>query len=177
MQTAQKYNKKYKITKTIKDAYPLYKNNNPNSVDKTTFVKICKEFNKKIIEKIINTSFELRLPYRLGFLRVRKCLGKIEVVAGKLNTVRLKPDWNACWEYWYKIYEGKTRNEIIAIPNKKLIYHYNDETNGYYYKFFWDRRECVIRNQAMYKFRPTMGVKKILTLHIQNEDRTNDFYE
>ena len=177
MQKARKYNKKYKVTKTIKDAYKLYKEDNLNGVDKSTFVKVCKEFNKLLIQQVIENSFEYRLPYRLGFLRVKKCKNVIEVVDGKINTVRLKPDWDACWDYWNRIYEGKTRAEIVAIPNKKLIYHYNDSTDGYYYKFFWDRKQCAIKNQAMYKFRPTMGVKKLLTAHLYDEDRLNDYYE
>lgn len=174
---ARNYNKKYKVTKTIKDAYNIYREDNPIGVNKKVFVKVCQEFNKLIMNKIVNQSFEFRLPYRLGFLRVKKCRQTIEIIDNKLNTVRLKPDWKSCWEYWYKIYPDMTRADIVAIPNKKLIYHYNDDTNGYYYRYYWDRRQCVVKNQALYKFRPTMGVKKLLITNLQDEDRINDFYE
>jgi len=178
MQTTRKYNKKYKLTKTLKDSYKTYKKDNPKGVSAKIFVSICKKFNKKVIDKIVYQSFEFRIPHQLGFIRVKKCVTTIEVTEdGKLNTTRLKPDWKACWEYWYKIYPGKTRQEIVDIPDKKLIYHYNDDTDGFYYKFYWDRRVSNVRNQSLYKFRPTMGVKQILKDRLRNEDYTNDYYE
>ena len=48
---------------------------------------------------------------------------KIEpkIVDGKLDKNKLAPDWNTTWNYWYKTYPNKTKEEIIQIDNKKLI--------------------------------------------------------
>ena len=73
------------------EAYKYYKNNTIEElqVDKQTYRKVCDEFNKLFIDEILICSEEMRLPYRLGTIRVKKSKMKYD------DKNKLKIDWAA----------------------------------------------------------------------------------
>lgn len=169
------------------DSYKFYKKEvGRNGVDKLLYANICKEFNKRISDKIIRKSFEFRLPYRLGFLRIKAVKQNIIIKDGKIDTSRMGVDWKATWEYWNSIYPDKTRKEIKSIPNKKLIIHTNEHTDGYYFRWYWDRRQSNVKNYTAYVFEPVKGGirddkyyygRKGVPKWVKSEDMNNYYYE
>ena len=58
-------------------------------VDKQIYRKVCDEFNKLFIDEVLISSEEMRLPYRLGTIRVKKSKMKYD------DKNKLKIDWAA----------------------------------------------------------------------------------
>jgi hypothetical protein len=119
-------------------------------VDKQIFREICDEFNKLMIEKILLNSEEIRLPYRLGALRVKKSKMKYD------DKNKLKIDWAA---------------------SKKLgkrIYHLNDHTGGYKYRFYWTKG--IVKNITAYSFIPTRTNTRTLASILKDKNRQLDYF-
>ena len=88
---------KYKLDYGIRDVYDLYRDQQIakglKPVDRKVFRKVIYRFNKEICEAMVNNALEYKMPFRLGYLRVRKHKTKIKIDSdGKLITKHLKPD-------------------------------------------------------------------------------------
>lgn len=179
--------KRMEITAGLYDAYYMYKKEvGRNGISRQVYSDLCQEFNKRLSDKMVRESLEFRMPYRLGFLRVKAIKQQVIIKDGKLDTTRMPIDWPACWEYWHEIYPGKSREEIKSIPNKKLIVHTNEHSDGYMMKWYWDRRQCNIKNYTAYKYSAVKGGvskdgyyygKRGLSTWIKSDERDNYYYE
>jgi len=134
------------------DAYKYYKKNviPELQVDKQTFRKICDEFNKEFIEEILRNSEEIRFPYRLGTLRIKKSKMK---------------------------YDDKNKLKIDWAQSKKLgkrIYHLNDHTGGYKYRFYWSKG--IVKNITAYSFIPTRTNTRTLASILKDKERELDYF-
>ena len=101
--------------------------------------RVCEEFNKLIIDGILLKAKEFKMPYRLGTLRILK--KEMNYSAGKN---KLKIDW-------------KATNE-----NGKVIYHLNDHTDGFNYRWFWSKKTAIVKNKTIYSFQATRTNKRRL---------------
>jgi len=164
---------KYNIDYNIDDIYKHYhakqiKNNKPVT-EKIIFKKIINYFNKEICRNIVEKSVEYRLPYRLGYLRIRKHKTRLIVSPdGKLKTNHMYPNWEATKNLW--------KNNEEARKNKKIVFHTNDHTNKFYYKWYWDKRACNIRNSSVYSIIMSRTNKRLIAKAIKNNDKI-DYYE
>jgi len=134
------------------DVYKYYKSNviPELQVDKQTFRKICDEFNKEVIERILRSSEEVRFPYRLGTLRIKKSKMK---------------------------YDDKNKLKIDWAQSKKLgkrIYHLNDHTGGYKYRFYWAKG--IVKNITAYSFIPTRTNTRTLASILKDKERELDYF-
>jgi len=143
------------------DIYNLYKNEikkiavtekelDSLLVDKKLFRTICDEFNKLLIDEILINSEEMRLPYRLGVVRIKKSKMKYD------DKNKLKIDWAA---------------------SKKLgkrIYHLNDHTGGYKYRFYWTKG--IVKNITAYSFIPTRTNTRRLASILKDKNRQLDYF-
>lgn len=180
-------NRGRKKTVGIYDAYAEYKKKvGRNNISRILYSEICQEFNKRISNKMITESFEFRLPFRLGFLRVKAIKQRVIIKDGKIDTTHMPVDWPACWEYWHQIYPDKTREEIKKIPNKRLIVHTNEHTDGYLMRWYWDRRQSNVKNHTAYIYKAVKGGvtedgyyygRRGLSKWIKSEEKTNYYYE
>ena len=119
-------------------------------IDKQTYRRICDEFNKLFIDEILISSEEMRLPYRLGTIRVKKSKMKYD------DKNKLKIDWAA---------------------SKKLgkrIYHLNDHTGGYKYRFYWTKG--IVKNITAYSFIPTRTNTRRLASILKDKERQLDYF-
>ena len=134
------------------EVYNYYKDNviPELQVDKQTFRKICDEFNKLIIDEILVNSEEVRLPYRLGTIRVKKSKMKYD------DKNKLKIDWAASRKLG------------------KRIYHLNDHTGGYKYRFYWTKG--IVKNITAYSFIPTRTNTRTLASILKDKDRQLDYF-
>tara|TARA_Y100000816_G_C25802193_1_gene420145 strand:+ start:172 stop:636 length:465 start_codon:yes stop_codon:yes gene_type:complete len=134
------------------EVYKYYKDNviPELQVDKQTFRKICDEFNKLVIDEILVNSEEVRLPYRLGTIRVKKSKMKYD------DKNKLKIDWAASRKLG------------------KRIYHLNDHTGGYKYRFYWTKG--IVKNITAYSFIPTRTNTRTLASILKDKDRQLDYF-
>lgn len=181
------HERKVKVDGGLWKAYQRYKQDKiAPVVDRTTYTKICKEFNKALSHKIITESFEYKIPFGLGYLRIKASRQKIRVKDGKVQTHKMAINWNETWNLWNRLYPNKTRSDIKNIPDKKLVVHINEHTDGYIMRWYWDKRVSNFKNQTVYQFRPVKGGKSSdniytgrlgLSAWINSDDRNNEYYE
>lgn len=179
------YERKYKVTKSTVDLYKFYKNKlGEEAIKEDLFKKIYYDLNKSISNLIIKESLEYKLPYRLGYLRIKKTKLKLKLREGHIDLNKNLIDWDSTWKYWLDKYPGLTRKDIKKIPNKKCIFHMNEHTDGDIMSWFWDKYYSNAKNNTVYKFQPVKGgiIEKYylgrlgLGAWIKSEEKTNDYY-
>lgn len=182
----KKYVRKVNVTGGMVDAYKFYKNKYPKSViDGKTYVEVCTLFNRKLSNRIITQSFEFRVPYKLGFIRIKSMKLTVRIKDGKIDPKKKVVDWARTKKLWAQIYGTSDMSELKKISNKKLVIHTNEHTNGYTMKWNWDRRSCNVTNIRLYKFNPVKGTvspdgyyygRRGLAAWLNNDERTNEYY-
>jgi len=151
------YERKYKITKSTRDLYNYYKDKCKEPFEESLFKELLYELNKEISNLIITQAFEYRLPFRLGYIRIRKKKLKLKVKDGRIDTNRNMVDWKATFDYWEDKYGTRDKKQLKQIPDKKRIYQLNEHTDGDIMEWFWDKRLSNVKNNTVYKFKPVKG--------------------
>jgi thiol-disulfide isomerase/thioredoxin len=151
----------------LRELYKEYKSMSDNPVEYKVYAELLKEYNDRIIKAIIYDNLEYKMPYRLGYLRLQK-LKKIPFFKdGKLIKKHISPDWKRTKEFWEKEYPGLTTEELDLIPDKKVLIHHNDHTDGYSARWYWDKRFSNVKNQSCYIFKATRTAKETLAAFIK----------
>lgn len=146
-----------KGAKTLKDSYNYYKEEIPEGspflVDYKTYRSVCEEFNKLICEYILKEAGEYTLPYRMGSIRIKKT----KMNYGNRNHMR--PDWKRSKELGRK------------------VYHLNDHTDGFRYRWAWNKSNVVTVGKKLYSFYPTRTNKRTLASLLKDENSYVDYFE
>ena len=164
---------KYKSDYGVFDIFKFYKTKQKelkkDFVERSLFSKIVKQFNDEICKEIVENAYEYRMPFRLGYLRIRKHKTRIILDAnGKLKTSHMHPDWTATKALWEKSESAK--------KEKKIMWHTNKHTQGFYCKWYWDKTVCNIRNSSVYSLVMSRTNKRNIADAIKNKENT-DYYE
>jgi hypothetical protein len=131
------------IDYNLRDVYDHMNASTDASMDYDKFKKIFRSLSKAIIEFVLE-GYLFKFPYNLGILRIKKrkmTLNKKMLRVNFAETKRL----------------GKT------------IYHLNEHSSGYYYKFYWDRG--IISGIRKYSFTPVRIHKRALAKKILEEQK------
>lgn len=164
---------KYIIDFGIEDIYKSYVKDREEKgrdiIPMPVFRKILKHHNKEVVKNIVEFSDEFRMPYRLGYLRIRKFKQRLKLDPdGNLKTRHLQPDWQATNALWAKNKEAE--------KEKKIIWHTNVHTRGFYYKWYWDKRVCNIKNSTVYSVVMSRQNKRAISQAIK-QNKKLDYYE
>jgi hypothetical protein len=117
----------YRLTYTIYDFYESFEAK--DKIDKEVFINLIKDFFTLYFEKIVIERKRYKLPHHLGTHRIKK---------RKLSSyIHPKIDFNSTKKL------GKT------------VYHLNKHTNGYYFKWYWDKDNIRLKNKSFYIFELT----------------------
>jgi hypothetical protein len=121
-------------------------------VDQKIYRDICEDFNKLIMEAIIDKGEFFHIPYRLGILRIKK---------RQVDLNNLKPN--------FKVFKEDN------IKTKFL----NEHSKGYYCRFYWNKRiDTIVRNKTAYSFIPTRFNKRYLAKQLkENQNQINLYFE
>ncbi len=133
-------------------SYVEYVEDNPlYQVDYKTFRGIINDYFKYLRDELIENGKEIKLPCRLGTLSI----------------VKHKP----------KEYSGRSLRIDYAESKKynKVIYHLNDHTGGYKYRFYWNKHNMLTKNKTMYQLIMTRDNKRYLAQILKN--RVRDYVE
>ena len=122
-------------------------------VDYQTYSKIVKGFLKFLCSKLLSTG-EVKLPCRLGEVQIRGYKQSIKVDE-EGNIKGAAPDWKATKKLWLSDEEAR--------KHKRLLYHFNEETEGVMYSYIWVKRSINLGNKSLYKLRFTRNNKKQLS--------------
>lgn len=139
---------------TLKDSYKVYKEKNPKGskhyVETKVYRSICYEFNKRISNFVLLEAGEFRIPYRLGVLRIRK---------RKTNMENLRMDFAATKKHGVK------------------LYHLNEHSREYYYRYYWRKSQSIVKNKTAYSFKATRDNTRKLASLIKDTTNNIDYPE
>ena len=168
------------VHRNIRDAYKLYEESTVipkhRKVDYQTFKVLLEKINKELIRMVVEESLILKLPMKLGQLRVMKYKPEVIDKDGNFRKERMAPNWKATKEYWQKEYPDLTMEEIFELDNKILVYHDNSHTGGYTMTFKWENSRTAIKGKTAYSFIPTRKHDRSLAEWLKNPYRKNDYY-
>lgn len=153
---------KIKVDYGMKDYYKYYlKNNKETTINSLKFNKIISEFNKKIVESIINESLE----YNPITIQVSFCIRKHKRIVKIVNNKLLNKnpiDWKTTNELWNTDEEAK---------NKKLLIRYdNNHSSKYIFRIKMLKTGYSYINKKYYKFKPCRFFTRSLAARILNKD-------
>lgn len=129
-------------------SYIEYVENNPlYQVEYKTFRAILNDYFKYLRDQLIEEGKEIKLPCRLGTLAI----------------VKHKP----------KEYTGKSLRIDYAASKKynKMIFHLNEETNGFKYRYYWNKQNMLTQNKTKYQLIMTRANKRRLAYILKNKIR------
>ena len=174
------YERDITITHTLKDCYKVYKRNciekGIKPVPLKLYKDVCYRYNSALSKAIIELSFEFKIPYRLGTLRIRKNKQKFKIIDGKLKPRKSMIDWyNTRYVLWKRLYPGKTLSELKQIPDKPLVMFTNEHSNGEIMRWYWDKRYTKVPNCRSYMFKPVKQNRLDLSKHIKSDEKYNDY--
>lgn len=162
----------------ITDFYKYFKQHNDIDIPYQTYSAVVKDLNQAISDAVIYKGFEFKLPGRLGYLRVIKAKHKLKLDdAGKVDTRYLPVDFKATRKLWKEIYADKTFKEIMNMPDRKRVFHTNDHSNGFIFRWHFNKFTSNATNKSVYYFKPSRTNQRALSSHIKSEDFENIYYE
>jgi len=139
----------------LQDVYIKFKEDNPKYKHLTfkTFVNICEEHNKLLAHAILEEGKEVLLPFRIGKFAVYNTKVFFSPKYVKKNYLKSvifnKPIYN--------ILTGETTN------------------NDYKSRWWWSKKNCIIRNNQWYSFKPTRSycvrLYQIITTDVEGYKR------
>lgn len=137
-----------------RDSYIVYKNSSTEEtpLDISTYLKIVNSYMKFLIRKLFEKG-EINIPERLGILSIVGKKVKVTIEDGEIKG--LAPDWAKTKELWDQ--------DPVAKENKQLAYHFNEETNGVRYRFFWSKNRVLVTNKTLYTLKMTRTNKRELS--------------
>jgi hypothetical protein len=121
------------VTFTITTAYPKSKYSKKYEYKK--YKKVLTTFFYELSRAILYDRYEYKLPYGGGTIRVAK-----NPPSKKVKKL----------DYAHFNKTGEKR------------FHLNRHTNGYYFFFYWNKKNCKWPNFNIYKFKVTRGNDKII---------------
>ena len=116
---------------SIVRSYDLYKEKYPESkLSKKDYIKINEEFNKKVIDRVID-GFDVDLPHNMGTMNIKK---------KKINAEHPPVDFN------------ETKKARDKDPNAEFVYHLNFHSDGFVAKLKWRQKRTKISGVWRYRF-------------------------
>lgn len=123
-----------------------------------------------ISKGIVEDNFIFSPPYLKCKFRIKKYKQKIKLDEnGKIIKSNLPVNWKATKEFWQKNPKAK--------ENKTLIYHLNDHSDGYRYRFSKVPIRQITKNLAYYNFKPCRQNDRALAKQILNPYNKVEYYE
>lgn len=177
------YERDYKVTASLHDAYKVYKKLYKDIKDRRKFLDIAYDINKCLSDMIIRDSLEYRLPERMGFLRIKKKKQKLIIINGRISPKKNIIDWENTWKLWKEMYQDKSWKEIKKMKGKQVLFQTNRHTDGEIMKWYW-RKGSGVKNSTVYVFDVVKGGivenkytgRLGLAWWIKSDDKTNDYY-
>lgn len=162
--TTKRTEGKIKTDYGIKDYYKFYKDKSKDPVDMKRFHKVISEFNKKIVDSIINEGLEFTPVASQICFTVRKLTKKIEIVNNKV--VNKNPvDWKTTLQLWKDNDEAKKK--------KLIIKHLNNHTSKYIFRIKMIKCGYSYTNKKYYRFKPCRGFQRALAKRIFDPNKDN----
>lgn len=161
----------WKADYKVKD---IYDDLQPEGVDYRTFAAFITECNEALMFAMIDENLTLSLP-SMGYLSVQKHKPKILRKDGTVRKRSMKVNFGETWKLWRSKWPDLSDQEIKALPDKPLVYHTNKHTDGYVFKFIWDKFTSSMTGKSFYKLKPAREFTRHLSKQLK--EGNVDFFE
>lgn len=140
------------------DYYKYYKNNVSNPVPSDVHRDIIWAMNRALGKELATNGYEIKLPKRLGIIRLNKAKSRCWFEDGKLKTNR-PVDFKTTKELWARNPEAKAK--------KLLVRYENSHSDGYTFKIFYSKRSANFKNKSVYQVQINRNIKRNLNKSIK----------
>lgn len=142
------YNKFVKKYPTIKVTFDEWKN-------------IIYMFNENFRDYILETGKKAKLPLGFGEFTINKKIRKKFKVNPKTGKeyINLPIDWK------------KTKEK------GKKIYNFNYHTEGYHFRWLWDKKKARIRHADLWWFKPSRVSSRMLAHYLKTDEKYQHLYQ
>lgn len=148
----------------IKDFYKYYYSKSKNPKNKELFNKIVYDFNKRIVDSIINDGLEFT-PIKAQFtFCIRKNKRSIKLIDNKVvNTHPI--DWKTTTTLW--------ENDEEARDKKLIIRFLNNHTSKYVFRILMLKNKGTYLNKRFFRYKPPRSFQRSLAKRILNPNLDN----
>lgn len=140
----------YKKSNKYKKFKTKYSGNTELIVDRKTYSAIINDMFEMITNRILDEGINLKLPCSLGYIGIKK---------RKMNFAALEQ---------YKTFKVDMKASQL---HNRLVYHLNEHSNNYSYRWYWDKSGCKLPNKKIYKFSANLQNKRKLAQKILTKER------
>lgn len=152
----------------MKDYYNFYDNKYNAKVSRKIYNQIISDFNKAVVNMILEEGDEYKVPYTHFTLQIRKDKRKprLNNKGELMNPVPV--DWKRTKALWERDEEAK---------EKKLLVRYNNShTSGYVFRLFLQTWRSSLKYKRLIKVRTNREFQRKLSKRIKNLDEPFDAY-
>lgn len=123
------------------DSYKTYKKMTTlkKPIQRDLYVKIVNDFMQFLMKEVWEKGSVI-LPNKMGKLEVKGTKVKVKTFNGEIRG--LAPDWVETKKLWEQDEEAK--------KNKKVLFHFNEQTEGVRYKYCWVRNGVAAYTKDYY---------------------------
>ena len=126
------------------------------------YSKIISEFNKEVINLILNDNLSYTIPFLFFEITIRKEKRFTRIDDGKL--INHNPiNWKATKELWEKDEDARER--------KIRVRHNNYNTSGYIFRIYLKKFKCRLKNRSYYKIKPNRNFQRALAKRINDPNK------
>lgn len=146
------------------------KSHNGKKIWKRNFLSLLSDYYNAISKVIVYDMYSLYLSHRAGTIEIHKYRTDTTYYAkdGKIRKNRLPVDWPATLALWKEDYGDMPKSEYKQFKDKPLVLLFNDHSDGWQYKWAWDRRSSVMKHQSKYLFSAVRANKRRLAKAVKN---------
>jgi hypothetical protein len=146
-----KVQKPYTIQDSFKGYLELHPEGSPYYLKYSEYKNITTQYFKHLADQLVQKSLTVTLPFRLG----------------EISVVKHKPVYKSL------------RNMVIDWDSSKSlnkqVRQFNDHSNGFVYRFHWDRSRSTLDNKTSYIFSASRSNKREVARLVKT--RQNDYFE
>lgn len=115
-------------------------------------------FNDKFREYILETGEKIKMPFGFGEFSINKKKRKKVIINDGKEFVNLPIDWQ------------KTKK------HGKVIYNFNNHTEGYFFGWMWIKKTTSIRNAELWYFKAGRTTSRLLSHYIKVDKKYQNIY-
>lgn len=141
----------YTIQDTYKEYIKMYPIGSIYYLTYKEYLIITTEYLKYITQQLVEKSATVVLPFRLG----------------SLSVIKYKPE--------YKSLRNMSIDWVKSKQLNKQVRLFNEHSNGYRYKFNWNRSRVILNNKTVYIFQAARSLKRRVAKLVKTKQ--NDYFE
>lgn len=137
--------REYKIRNSlgVYDGYKYYRKNKPDDrkyvLSESQYFAIIRQINNLLVDDIV-MGIEVKLPYRMGTIEVRKYEKSLKIGENGQVKTNLPIDWDNTLKLWYKDEESYKNKTLLRLDEQEI------------YKVLYNKENINFNNRSFYEF-------------------------